>query len=119
MQQQPKTKAPRIYYLTPDPVAACKDGLIWDRYKAAFFSTEPEVYDNKYVRSDIKQWDEVPEKERMYLKSEFKDVLKLKSFKCRYEPIYRLWYCTSKQWEEGMIPFEAMYPEGHFMRYFQ
>ncbi len=112
-----QAKQQRIYYLTSDPVQACSEGLIFDRYKACFYSTTPEIHDKKYVRSDITQWDEVPEKERVYLSSEFKDVAKLKLYKCKFSPIYRLWYCTKDQYNTGEIPFKAMYEEGHPMRY--
>jgi hypothetical protein len=123
MMQSKAKQLPRIYFETPDHESAYLDGLIWDRYKGCFYSCENvEEYDKKYKRSNIKQFDDVPKNNRVYVKSQFTDIPVLKNMKARYEPIYKLWYFTKEQYESlksnySPFQFEPMYEFGHPLRF--
>jgi hypothetical protein len=109
-----QAKQVRTYYEVDNDAEACRDGLMFDRYKCAFYTCTPEQYEGKYVKSDITQYDEIPAESRMYLRSEFADIPILKRYKCHYSPVYKLWYVSRQQWETTDISkhFKPMYESG-------
>lgn len=104
MSFQPKHPAPqtqfrkRTYFGVP-PTVECdldaqKANLHFDVKTDKWYAYDDEVHTSPYPAIPNPHLDETPQYLRYYVKSVMADNNTLKAFKCRFDPIYRLWYAS-------------------------